>query len=73
MNIQAEKLALVRMIQDTDNHGILVSIKRIFSNSKNVDFWDSLPPSDRDEILKGLEEIENGETIAYAEFIKKHR
>lgn len=73
MNIQAEKLALVRMILDTDNPGILASIKRIFSNSKNVDFWDSLPPSDRDEILKGLEEIENGETIAYEEFIKKHR
>ena len=61
------------MILDTDNPGFLASIKRIFSDSKNVDFWDRLPPSDRDEILKGLEEIENGETIAYAEFIKKHR
>jgi len=61
------------MILDTDNPGILASIKRIFSDSKNVDFWDRLPPADRDEILKGLEEIENEETIAYEDFIKKHR
>ena len=30
MNIQAEKLELVRMILNTDNPGILSSIKRIF-------------------------------------------
>ncbi len=73
MNIQAEKLELVRMILDTDNPGILSSIKRIFSDSRNSDFWDSLSQSQRDEILKGIEEIENGDTVDYAEFINKHR
>jgi hypothetical protein len=73
MNIQAEKLELVRMILDTDNPGILSSIKRIFTSSKKVDFWDSLLQSQKDEILKGVDEIENGETIDYEEFIRKHR
>ena len=73
MNIQAEKLALVRMILDTDNPGILASIKRIFSDSRNSDSWDSLSQSQKDEILKGIEEIENGDTVDYAEFISKHR
>ena len=73
MNIQAEKLELVRMILDTDNPSILSSIKRIFSNSGKVDFWDSLPQSHKDEILSGIEEIGNGETLAYEEFINKHR
>ena len=73
MNIQAEKLELVRMILDTDNPGILSSIKRIFTSSKKVDFWDSLPQSQKDEILIGIEEIENGETINYEDFIKNHR
>jgi len=73
MNIQAEKLELVRMILDTDNPGILSSIKRIFASSKKDDFWDSLPQSQKEEILKGIEEIENGETFDYESFIKKHR
>ena len=73
MNIQAEKLELVRMILDTDNPGILSTIKRIFANSKKVDFWDTLPKAQQEEILKGIEEIENGETFDYESFIKKHR
>jgi Ca2+-binding EF-hand superfamily protein len=73
MNIQAEKLELVRKILDTDNPGILSSIKQIFTSSKKVDFWDSLPQSQKEEILKGIEEVENGETVDYEDFIKKHR
>jgi len=73
MNIQAEKLELVRLIIDTDNPGILSSIKRIFQISKKGDFWDDLTQYQKDEILKGLEEIENGETVDYNEFIKKHQ
>lgn len=73
MDIQAEKLELVRMILDTDNPGILASIKRIFKGAKKVDFWDSLAQSKKDEIIKGIEEIDNGETVNYEEFMKKHR
>lgn len=73
MNIQAEKLELVRMILDTDNPSILSSIKRIFTSSKNIDFWDSLTQSQKEEILNGIEDVENGETVDYEEFIKKHR
>ncbi|HQB78045.1 MAG TPA: hypothetical protein PLJ52_06835 [Tenuifilaceae bacterium] len=73
MNIQAEKLELVRMILDTDNPSILSSIKRIFESYKNIDFWDSLPESQKEEILRGIEEVENGETVDYEEFMKKHR
>lgn len=72
MNIQAEKLELVRMIPDTDNPSILSSIKRIFTNSSKTDFWDSLTQSQKEEILQGIEEIENGETFNYEEFIQKH-
>jgi hypothetical protein len=73
MNIQAEKLELVRLILDTDNPGILSSIKRIFSNTKKADFWDSLSQYQKDEILQGLEEIEHHETVDYAELIKNLR
>jgi hypothetical protein len=61
------------MILDTDNPSILSSIRRIFTRSKEVDFWDSLPQSQKEEILKGIEEVENGETVDYEDFIKKYR
>ena len=73
MNIQAEKLELVRLILDTDNPGILASIKRIFSKSKDKDFWDTIPQEQKDEIMVGIKEIEKGETVNYEEFINKHR
>jgi len=73
MNIQAEKLELVRKILDTDNPNILSSIKQIFTSSKKVDFWDSLPQSQKEEILKGIEEVGNGETVDYEEYIRNHR
>ena len=73
MNIQTQKLELVRLILDTDNPGILASIQRIFSDSTDADFWDSLPQDQKEEILIGIEETESGETVDYEEFIKDHR
>ena len=73
MNIQAEKLELMRMILDTDSPSILNSIKKILSRESKKDFWDTLPQSQREEILKGIEEIENGEIVDYNDFIKKHK
>jgi len=71
MNIHAEKQELVKLIMDTDNPDILSSIKRIFTNSRKIDFWDNLSDYQKDEILKGINEIENGETVNYEEFIKR--
>ncbi len=73
MNIQAEKLELMKMILDTDNPSILNSIKKILRREAKKDFWDTLPQSQREEILKGIEEIENGEIVDYDDFIKKHK
>ena len=70
---QAEKLELVRLILDTENPGILSSIKRIFQFSKKGDFWDDLSQYQKDEILKGFEDIENVETGDYNAFINKHQ
>ncbi len=73
MNMHAEKLELVRLILDTDNPGILSSIKQIFSVSKKDDFWDSLPQNQKDEILMGMKEIESGETVDYEDYFKNHK
>ena len=73
MNIQAEKLEIMKMILETDNPSILESIKRLFTNKPSGDFWTDLPQEQKDEILIGLKEIENGDTVNYDEFIKQRK
>ena len=73
MNIQAEKIELVKMILETDNPSILSSIKKMLRRESKKDFWDTLPQSQREDIMKGIEEIENGEIVDYEDFIKKHK
>ena len=46
---------------------------RPFKKEAMIDFWETLSQNQKDEILKGIEEIEKGETVDYEDFIKKHR
>ncbi len=73
MNIQAKKLEIMRLILETENPSILESIKNIFSKKSQIDFWEALPQGEKDGILQGIKEINNGEIVDYEEFIKKHR
>ncbi len=73
MNIQAEKLEIIKMILKTDNPGCLYSIKDMLSNNTENDFWETLPQYQKDDIIKGLKDIEDGDFVDYEDFIKKHR
>ena len=72
MNIQAEKIELVKMLLETDNPKIIESIKKIFKKQKSVDFWDDLSVNQQKEIENAIKEIENGEVTDYDSLIKKH-
>jgi hypothetical protein len=73
MNIQTEKLQLMKLILETENPKILESIKNLFSKERKVDFWNSLTNEQKREIELGTAEIENGETVDYETSIRKHR
>ena len=73
MDLQSAKIEIIRMVLETDNPGILETIRRIFRKEESPDFWLSLPQEEKDEILKGLQEIELGELVDYEELLKKHR
>jgi hypothetical protein len=73
MNIQAEKIELVKMLLDTENPKIIESIKKIFKKEKSSDFWDELSIEQRKEIEKASLEIKNGEVTDFDSFMKKHR
>jgi len=73
MNIQAEKIEIVKMILDTDNPSILESVRNIFNKSTTADFWETLPQEQKDDILQGIKDIENGDIVDYEDFIKQYR
>lgn len=74
MDIQAEKMALMRLLLDTNNPRIIQSIKQIFKKENTVtDFWDDLTPDQQEEIRQGSLEIEQGKTTDYETFMAKHR
>lgn len=73
MNIQAEKLEIMKLILETNNPGVLESIKDLFSKSESKDFWDTLSHDQKTEILESINEIEKGEVVDYEEFMKNHR
>ena len=73
MNIETEKIRLVKMILDTENPKIIESIKKIFLRESSSDFWDDLTLQQQEEIEKASAEIEEGEITDYEAYIQKHR
>jgi len=73
MNIQAEKIELVKMLLNTNNPKIIQSIKQIFKKEKSIDFWDELTTEQQAEINQGISDIENGKVVDYDSFMAKHR
>lgn len=73
MNLQAEKLELMRMILETENPSLLESIKKLFKKEFKKDFWVKLPENQREEILDGIADVEQGDVVDYEELMKSHR
>ena len=73
MDLQSAKIEIIRMVLETDNPGILETIRKIFRKEESPDFWLSLSQEEQDEILVGFKEIEQGELTDYEELLKKHR
>jgi hypothetical protein len=73
MNIQTEKLEIMKLILETSNPRILESIKELFNTYKTTDFWEIIPQEQKDDILLGIRDIENGELVDYEDFMNKHR
>ncbi|AOZ98764.1 hypothetical protein BIW12_04550 [Flavobacterium commune] len=71
MNIQLEKLELIKLLAETNDESIIASIKNIF-NSKKKDFWDDLTEEQQNTINESLEEYKKGDFSSFDDFIKLH-
>ena len=73
MDIQLEKIELVKLLLNTNNPQIIQSIKNIINSSKPFDFWDELSHNQQLEIKQGSKEIIDGNIVEYESFMKHHR
>lgn len=73
MDIQAEKLELMKLLLNTNNPSVLESIKNILKNDTTSDFWDELSIDQQQEINKADIEISQGKTTNYETFMASHR
>ena len=73
MNIQTEKIELMKLLLNTENPSIIQSIRQIFRKYKAPDFWDELSSEQQLEIKKGSSEIDKGESTDYDSFMSRHR
>jgi len=73
MDIQAEKIELLKMILDTTNPKIIQSIRQVFKKEQVEDFWDEMTPNQQAEIKVGLSQIKKRKVKDYESFIANHR
>ncbi|AWK04026.1 hypothetical protein ACFFLS_15920 [Flavobacterium procerum] len=72
MDIQLEKLELIKLLADTENPAILKSIRKIFKKEEK-DWWDDLTEEQKAEIEASEREIENGEFYLFEDVMAKYK
>ena len=69
MDLQAEKLNILQTIMHTKDEGLIMDIKAFLSDRK-VDWFDELNAEQQNDVLEGLAEADNGETVPHSEVVK---
>ncbi|MDI5888971.1 MULTISPECIES: hypothetical protein [Flavobacterium] len=62
MDIQSEKLELIKMLLETDDKTIIEAIKNIFKTQKK-DVWKELSPEQQEEIDLEILEANRGDQV----------
>ena len=73
MDIRTEKLKLIELLLHTNNPSIIEKIKSIFQSEDTQDIWEELSLEQQEEIDGAVEEVKNGQTVAFDTFIAKHK
>ncbi|MFV8368549.1 hypothetical protein [Flavobacterium sp. LB2R40] len=62
MDIQTEKLELIKLLLETDDTSIIIAVKNIF-NSQKKDVWKELSPEQQEEIDLEIQEANRGDKV----------
>ena len=70
MDIQLEKIELMKLLAETENPSIINDIKKVFQKEKK-DFYYELSDEEKQGINEGLEDIKNGRVVSYDDMKKE--
>jgi predicted transcriptional regulator len=69
MDLQAEKLNILQTIMNSHDESLIMDVKAFLSDRK-TDWFNELSEEQQQDVLAGLAEAENGETVSHAEAVK---
>jgi len=72
MNIQAEKLDLIKWLADVTEPSVIKSFIAL-KNGQTADWWDIISEEEKAEIEEGLAEAERGEVFSHEEVMSKYQ
>ncbi|MEX8549204.1 MAG: hypothetical protein V5804_16510 [Mucilaginibacter sp.] len=70
MNIEAEKIELLKLILETEDEAIIQQLKVVFKK-KETDFWDELPDHVKERINRGLEDVAAGRVRSHEDVMQE--
>ncbi|MEM7486464.1 MAG: hypothetical protein AAF348_14750 [Bacteroidota bacterium] len=70
MDIKTSKIELVKIILNIDNDDFIKKVVD-FINREKSDFWSDLTELEKEEISKGIEQLNMGERTSYKDALKK--
>lgn len=72
MDIQAEKLNLIKWLTDVSEPSV---IKRFIAlkNDQGQDWWDQISEDEKTEIEEGLAQADNGEVFSHEKVMTKYQ
>jgi methenyltetrahydromethanopterin cyclohydrolase len=72
MDLQTEKIELMKMLLDTESQEIIDQLKSVFKKHDR-DFYDELPEHVKGDIDVALKEIENGEVYDHDDVMREFK
>lgn len=70
MNIEAEKIELLKLILETEDEAIIQELKVVFKKTE-TDFWDELPDHVKERINRGLEDVAAGRVRSHEDVMQE--
>ena len=71
MDIQAEKIELVKRLLDTDDESVIQEVKDLFT-SREKDFWNDLPEHVKAGIERSRKQAEQGLLTPHEDLMKRY-
>lgn len=71
VNLETRKLSIIEYLAELKDESILSQIENLLK--PKIDFWDELTDTQKQGIQNGIEQLNNGDKVAYEDFIAQFK